>query len=271
MTAPPPPVTTRQRSIGIRTPPPLVPRMLYYAIPGFGKTTFGATAPDPVIVMAPDERGYDTLARSGLVPTVPSVIVSDWADLMKTTDLIKADKPKTAVFDAVGGLERLAMEHVCKTEFNGDWGNKKGGYRFYGQGNARMADEWLKFLARLDSLSFAGIGVVLLGHAKVKTFDDPAQDAKFDRYVCDCHEKVWDATSRWCEAILFGKFETIVDKDAGAFKAKGIGGTKRIVYASHRDAYDAKNQYGMPDAMEMSGDPAKAWSDIWAHARGGSK
>src|SRR3990167_7188275 len=57
-------------------------RVVLVAIEGWGKTTIGAHAPDPVMVMAPGEGGYLTLLGRGLVPECPIIQPTGWPDLL---------------------------------------------------------------------------------------------------------------------------------------------------------------------------------------------
>lgn len=107
--------------------------------------------------------------------------------------------------------------------------------------------------------------VLLLGHVKVKTFKNPMGE-DFDRFIVDTHEKTWAATHKWLDAVLFGNFVSVVDKDRpAAKKGKGIGGQDRVIYTQHHDAYDAKNRFGMPVEIDVPNDPSAAWTTLYSH------
>ena len=105
-----------------------------------------------------------------------------------------------------------------------------------------------------------GKTVVLLSHSLERRYQNP-MGGDFDRFVSDCHEKTWGATKRWADAVLFGNFFTVLDEASG--RAKGVGGTDRDLYGERRDAFDAKNRYGMPDQLTMPNDPGACWGVIW--------
>jgi hypothetical protein len=246
------------------------PRIVLNAVEGFGKTTAGANAPSPLIVMAAGETGYETLVGANLVPSVDAARVASWGDLIALLDAI-ADSDtghRTIVLDAMGGIERLCHEHVCKREFGGDWGEK--GFASYGKGYDQSLPEWLSMLVRLDRIrDVRGATILMLSHAKVRTHKNP-MGADFDRYVADCHEKTtWAATARWADAVLFGTFRTIVEEKRGK-AAKGIGGTERVIYTEQRDAFAAKNRYGMPSELEIPDDPSALWPTIWNSVTNGA-
>lgn len=174
-----------------------VPRMIFYGVEGWGKTTLGAFAPSPLILAARDESGVQRLVDSGRMPaSVPVAQVQAWPDLVATVDAVVA-KPQgieTLVLDSLGSFERLCAEHVCATKFGNEWGEH--GFASYGKGWEMCLSEWVLLLQRLDRLRGMGIMVILLGHSTVAPFKNPA-GADFDRYTCDVNRKyTWPALSR---------------------------------------------------------------------------
>lgn len=238
--------------------------LILYATEGFGKTTMAANAVDSAIMMAEGESGYTTLYNANRVPERPQVTMKSWPDVLAQVDSLIEDPQgiKLLAFDAVGGFERLNHQHVCDTQYRGDWGEK--GFMGYMRGYDRAVPEWLKLLAALERLRFgpAAIDVLFLGHAKVQPFKNP-MGTDFDRYACECHHKTWGVTHKWADAVLFGTFASVVDKDKpGDKKGKGIGGTERVIYTERRDAFDAKNRFGLPQEIDIPNDRAKAWSTL---------
>ena len=251
------------RKLVNRVPPAPCPRILFYAVEGFGKTTFGAYAPDPVILMARDETGVDRLLQSASIPELPAERCETWTDLMQWLDTLIEDQQgrKTLVLDAAGGFERLCIEHVCTNSFNGSMKE----FDAYGRGYKIFPSEWMKMLGRLDSLNARGMLVIVLAHATVKPFDDP-ESAKYDRYRIDLNDHIEAPMKRWADAILFGNFYTAVVKDnEKAAKGKGKGGRERHIYTNRCAAYDAKNGYRMPDDIILPNDPAQNWATVWEH------
>lgn len=253
-----PPVTL---DLSPRKAKPICPRIIFTAVEGFGKTTLGAYAPNPVILMAREETGYDTLLSAGRVPAVPAIAIADWPALIATLDALIADSKdrEWVILDALGGFERLCHEFVCKRDFANDWGEK--GFTSYNKGYDISVSEWLKMLQRLDQLNSRGIGILILGHSKIRPFKNPT-GADFDRYVCDCHDKTWGASAKWADAVLFGNFFTVIDKEKKG-KGKGIGGTDRVLYTERRDAWDAKNRYGMDPEIGLAAEPEAMWDTVW--------
>ena len=232
--------------------------MLLHAVEGWGKTSTGAFAPDPLLLMAKGETGYLTLYGAGLVPSVPCLSVEKWDQLLTALDQVAAERPcQTLVLDALAGFERLCHEWVCARDFGGDWGER--GFASFQKGYWRAVQDWCGMLARLDAVHRVGITVLFLAHTQVKRFSNPL-GADYDRYCPNVHEKTWGPTAQWADAVCFGNFVTVTEKDG--LKTKGVGGTTRACYCERRDAYDAKNRYGMPAALEIPNDPAQAWAAV---------
>ncbi len=242
------------------------PKIVLSAVEGWGKTSAGAFAPSPAILMSKGETGYETLLSAGLVPQVPRVELEEWSHTLETIEELAHDNKgiETVVFDAIGGFERQCHEMVCRRDFAGDWGEK--GFTSYQKGYDVALRDWLVFLARLEWLqNAANVTVVLLSHIKISTFKNPV-GPDYDRWVSDVHHKTWGQTAKWADCVLFGNFVTVVEDvkvTKTSSKGKGKGGTQRVVYTERRDAWDAKNRYGMAESIDIPDDASQTWDTIW--------
>lgn len=250
-------------------------RMVLVGVEGIGKTTIGAMADEPVIVMAPDELGYLTLRSRGLVPDVPVMRPSSWDQLIASLDALASDPRgrRTVVLDAMAGMESLLAQDVCKRHFGGDWGER--GFAAYGRGAKVVGREWTSLFPRLTTLASRGMDVLLLGHARVRRFNSP-DGPDYDRYECNvATEDVWARTKAWAEAVLFFNFRPIVDQarpEANVAKAHGKAiAHQRIMRCCYSPSADAKNQYGLKDEYAMPDDPAECAAAFWALMKGGAK
>lgn len=241
----------------------LPPRVILNCVEGWGKTTCAAYCPKPALLMARGETGYETLLGSGNVPLIPRTLVNTWPGLIAFLDAQIEQQElsyKTLALDALGGFERLCHEHVCQRDFRGDWGDK--GFSSFQKGYDVAVADWLKLLHKLEQIHAKGVMVLLLGHTQIKPFKNPMGE-DFDRYISDIHHKTWSVTHKWADAALFGTYLTVVDKISG--RAKGIGGADRVIYTERRDAFDAKNRYGMPEEINIPNDPTQIWSTLWQY------
>jgi hypothetical protein len=265
----------------IRRPPPISPgpslervaqggkrrpdRLILHAPEKWGKTSFAAMAPDPIFLMTRGEDGLLTLQDTGCLPNSVRYFeepAQSWNEVkMAVDELIVKDHPfKTLVIDTLNGAERLCHEHVCRSQFNGDWGEK--GFLAFHKGYDLSIPDWLELLQRLDRLREKGVAVIALCHTRVTTFKNP-EGPDFDRYQPDLHPKTWSATHKWADLILFGMFETFVDQARDKDKkGKASGGQTRILLTERHAAYDAGNRHHLPPEIELGSTPEEAWANF---------
>lgn len=234
------------------------------AVEGFGKTSLGAYAPGSAFILAPQETGYLTLFKYNRVPERPYAVVNSWPELLATVKAV--EDCKVLVLDALGGFERLCHEYVCETEFKGVWGEK--GFLSYHKGYELAVGEWKRFLQLLDCLRESGLSVLILSHCQVRPFRNPLGE-DYDRFVSDCHPKTWGITHKMADTVLFGTFFQVLKKDGP--RAKAIGGTERVIYTEHTDAFDAKNRFGMAPCVNIPDDPAASWDALAAAIANGKE
>lgn len=257
-----------------RQPKKITPKIIMLAVEKFGKTTLGANASKPIILMARNETGYDTLLSSGRVPSIPALEIESWTKFIETLDALieNHEDRETLVLDAFGGFESLLHEYVCKTDFDGDWGEK--GFMGFAKGYHQSVPVWEAMLSRLEKLNKQGMTIILLGHTRIKTIKNPA-GPDYDGYIADVHEKTYAVTARWADAILFGKMHAVLDmdkRDAGkaqagkrvGIKGKMMGEAVRVIVTENRDGIPAGNRYGMDSEIWLSGDHSKSWEEVWA-------
>lgn len=250
-------------------------RILLYAVEGWGKTTFGAYCPKPFIIMAGAETGYDVLAAGGLVPEIPGARVSTFPELLETLDALANinGEVETVILDSLSTAEQMLMDEVCEKHFGGDWGPH--GFQNYGKGYGITDTEWSKLIGRLDRLCRRSMNVVMLSHTAIRSFTNP-EGADFKRYTPDLYDSerasTLRATTQFADAVLFGTFVTVVDvakeqknKNVAEQRGKGVAGTTRVVRCERRDAYDAKNRYGLPETIDIPNDPSQVAATVWSH------
>lgn len=233
-------------------------RLIFYGIPSIGKTSFGASAPDPIFSMTRGETGLLTLIDNGIVPPTDHFAEAmTWEELRGQVEWL-TDSPtgnKAYVLDTLNGAARLCFDHVVAESFNGSIT----AFGAYGKGMDVLIAEWIRFITSLDRLrERRRMGIIALCHMKIKSFKNPDGD-DFDRYTPDLEDKLWGPAFNWADMVLFANFETFAKKEKGAMRAKGVGGTGRVIYTQRTAAFDAKEKGGLPAEIPMLPGTAGGW------------
>ncbi len=218
------------------------PRLLVYGTEGIGKSTFGASAPNPIFI--PTEDGLDNIdcASFPLCKTF-----TDVTNCLETL-LNEPHDFRTVVLDTLDWLERLIWDHTC-TQYRADNIEKVDGG--YGKGYTIVLTHWRKFIDLLRSLrEQRGMIIILLAHAQVKQHVDPETTA-FDQFLPKLHKNANALIVEWCDAIL------MATREYGAAKGEKSGG-QRILRCERSAACSAKNRYGLPEILPLD------WKSLYA-------
>jgi len=222
---------------------------LIYGPEGVGKSSLAAQFPKPLFIDV--EGGTSRLAVDRTQrPT-------SFAHFKQMVGDIVRDQMgyQTLVIDTADWLEKLAVKQVCAQ--NGFAG--MGGNNDYGKSYNELAGMWSDLLTQLeaDLIETGKMHVVFLAHSTTKKFELPEEEGQFDRYQLDLEKKVSPLLKAWCDMMLFVNYRTIVVVDDKTKTAKGQGGTRRMMFAEHTAAFDAKNRDGLPREMDLGIGPIK--------------
>ena len=218
--------------------------------------------PGVVFACTRGEDGLDTLIKSGQLPETAHFEepVDTWNQLMlRINELIIHDHPYRAfAIDTINGAAMLCIEHVTQKQFDGDPDK----FDSYGRGMKAgfTPAEFNKLLTALDQLRIQKqMSIVLLAHSQVKTFQNPS-GLNYDRWEPVLPKELMAMIDRWVDMVLFGDFETHMEKAAkNATKTKAFGGTVRTLHTERSAAFDAGNRYGLPPEIECGASPQEAW------------
>lgn len=217
------------------------PRVLLYGVEKIGKSTFGASAPNPIFLCAEDGTSELDVAR------FPEP--AHWEEARYALDTLRRSPHdyKTLVLDTLDWLEPLCWREVCRK------GGKLAIEDFdYGKGFVAALDTWRDFLSDLDELrSERGMTIVLLAHSWVRSFNNP-EGENFDRYEMKLHAKTGALLKEWCDAVLFATYETFTHEKKG--KVKGVASGARIIHTQRMAAWDAGNRYDLPETIPLDWD-----------------
>lgn len=212
------------------------PRIILLGVEKIGKSTFAAGSDSPIFLPMKGEEGIDDLSvpRTPVCKTLEDVI--GWLDAIG----LGSDQHGTAIIDSASALEPLIWADTCYQNGNVDSIEKVNGG--YGKGYIEALNGWRLLTERLDALrTYKNMASILIGHVKVKRFDDPAGDS-YDQYQFDINEKAANLLYRWADVILFCNTKVVVKKEDVGFKKEhkrgiDISGGARFLYTQKKPAH----------------------------------
>jgi len=247
-------------------------RLVMHGVEGVGKTSFAQGSHKPITLMSSGETGLETLITAGQLEEVAHMPeIHQWLQLLSILDQLRDEDHdyRTVVLDTFNGFERLCFEHVCRTQYKGNFG--KDGFFAYQEGPNASLTEWRRLLFKLDQLRERkkGMSVIVLCHSRVNKFSNP-EGQDYHRYIPDMHEKVWGLSHKWADIVLFANYHQIVvsesKKPTATGKAKG--GTQRVAYAERTAAFDAKNRHGLSPSFSLGSNHEEAWANFILEMKG---
>lgn len=222
------------------------PRMLVLGVEKIGKTTFacgtrfvdGVIAETglnaPIVIPLKGEEGADHLD----VAQFP--VCQSYDDVLDAIGALFGEhEHKTVVIDSASALEPLIWDAVAKAHQCQSIEKVGGGY---GKGYTEAVSNFRRLLDGLDALrNQKGMASIIIGHVKVKRFDDPGGDS-YDQYQFDINDKAANLLYRWADLILFCNTKVIVKKEDTGFgqkKKTGIDNTggRRFLFTQKRPAH----------------------------------
>ena len=157
------------------------PRMILLGVEKIGKSTFAAGSDNPIFLPIKGEEGVDDLnvAKFPRAETFDDVLTA-------VTTLIKEDHEyKTFIIDSVSALEPVIWAKLCEEDSVDSIESYQKGF---GKGYTAAVNKLRDLMEGLDMLRKKGISVIIIGHVKVKRFDDPL-GASFDQYQFDIQDR----------------------------------------------------------------------------------
>lgn len=232
-------------------------RMVYYGLPGTGKTSTCANAPKPFFALTRGETGLCTLIDNGIVPPTDhnEEPIEDLNQFDEVVDYLirQAHDYRTFVIDGLTGLEGIIFDRVTQTEFRGN----KAKFDAYGAGPAAAVDTVEHVFRRLDELRLKRkMGIILIAHSKLGKFKNP-EGNDYNRYVLDCEDKTAAVINKWADLVLFVKRAVTINKDG--LKVTGQQGDL-FLHTKGTAAYDAKNRINLPEEINLGDSCQSAWA-----------
>jgi hypothetical protein len=238
------------------------PRIIYYAVPGFGKTTMAAGAPNPIFLLT--EEGFGSLTDlQHFTDSDGEDVLTEWGDVKAALTALCTEEHefKTIVIDTLDALESIIWRQVA-SEHNRDNIEKID----FGKGYKFALTYWNELLKALDWLrDNRGMTVVLIAHSEIAKYDAPDTEP-YDRFVLNIHKVARPLLVNWCDVLLFGNYRVHVktrDEGFGKKGSRGVGHGERVLYTGERPAYTAKNRFGLQHEIELPGDSPPDPVLIW--------
>lgn len=213
-------------------------KVLIYGVEGIGKTTFASKFPDPIFI--------DTEGSTGFINARKLPNPTSWTMLLDELEDIKSEpRGKTLIIDTLDWAERLAKKYLMDKN---KWAAIDS--TNYGSRYVALSDEIGKLLNKLTEIKDVGINVVLTAHAETKKHELPDEIGQYDKYTLKLEKRDAGLAKEWADMILFFNYKTTIISDSKSNSKKATGG-QRVMYTTHKPAWDAKNRLGLPDELPI--------------------
>jgi len=211
----------------IARPTPSAPKGIIYSPPGAGKTTFGATATDSIII--------DCENGAGAIPCTRTPFLTTWAEISQwLTALEREEHPyRTMAIDSVDWLLRRLEESVSGSAGRLDQtlNRSHGGY---GNGRQVMKNHVYQILLpQLDRIVNRGIAVLLLAHARRTEITD-VDGVTTEKTTPELPEDYLNVFVEWSDFVCLARMD---------------GEGRRVLVTRETPRALAKNRYGMPETI----------------------
>lgn len=209
-------------------------RILLYGEEGAGKTTWGTSAKDSILISLKGEEGADA------IDCAKFPVVETFQEFQKALEALCGEHEfKTLVIDSISTLEPLIWDHICKRD------NKENIEAYgFGKGYNLAANEIKLILEALDYLrNKKNMQIIFIGHSKVSTFNDPSGDS-FSKYDLDCHKSIMAILQRWIDGVFFARFKVLsktVEKGFNSTEKKAIS-MKRVLCCQTNGSFTVKGR-----------------------------
>lgn len=226
------------------------PNMIIYGPRGVGKTTFAASAPDPVMIRT---------ERVGHFPGVQMFPQSGTFDeVLEALTVLASEEHsfRTLIVDSLDWLEQLIWAHLIAVRPTDEKGRKVSDIQDYGYGKGfgYALDYWMSYLKAVEFLrTKKEMTIIQIAHSEVRRFDDPTSDS-YDRYQLKLHKGASERLQEGADAVLFAQARHATTKETVGFnneKTRAVGQGDRVLYTDARPAFDAKNRFGLPYEIPM--------------------
>lgn len=216
--------------------------VVLYGAPGIGKTTLASKTTNPLFIDA--ESGTDEL-------DVARLSVKGHEQVREAFVAAFKSEYKTIIIDSATAIERLLTAKIL-AERNIKTLARAG----FGAGFQDLKDSWIETLKPIDAILQSNRNVILIGHTKVKSVNDPVLGDSYDRTEMDIHKDSLQTIVSAADMMLLMREEITLKDDEGRTRPVGTG--KRVLYTADRPSFLAKTRVKLPDIIDLEKTP-----DFW--------
>lgn len=224
-----------------RQKPPIV---LVYGDAGLGKTTFGCSAPNPIVIRTEDGLGMLETPCFPMAETFENVIEAIGTLYTESHDY------QSVVIDSLDWLEPLIWRKVCQDHEIESIENLG-----YGKGYVEALNYWRKVVDGLRALrDQKNMIVIMTAHDQIVKVEDPVHPS-YDMHTLKLHKKAGGLVLEASDIIGFAALKTMItteDSGFGQKRSRAITTGDRVIHLVGQPAYVAKNRYGLPDVLPLS-------------------
>ncbi len=214
----------------VSRPTPAAPKGIIYGPPGVGKTSFGASAPDSIII--------DCENGAGAIKCQRTPYLCDWLMINQWLTNIEQQPHNfnVVVIDSIDWLLRRIEEHVsgCSHKIDATINRSHGGY-----GNGKLVLKNYAYqilLPILDKIVNRGIAVLLLAHSKRSKITD-IDGITIEKAAPELPEDFMNVMIEWSDFVCLAK--------------KGEN-SERVLITQETPQALAKNRYSMPEVINFN-------------------
>jgi hypothetical protein len=194
-------------------------RIVIYAEPKIGKTTFAAEAEDVFFINLEGGTSYlKNKVRSTPVLNSYDEVIS-WLKHIYEDDAFTCG---TIAVDSLDWLETLAQDRIVKLHGAKSITDPSVKDFAYFKGVMSAADDAIKVLKWLNAIyEKKGIKCILIAHSQVKNVDLPNQDP-YQRHELKLSKWFAAKVNEWCDLVLYAGLDFYVNKEGKTSDAKRV-------------------------------------------------
>lgn len=215
---------------------------MIHAPDGVGKTSFAASAPNPIFIVS--EKGTENfdVARFPLSTRFSELTAAINELITQPHDY------KTVAIDSLDWFEPLLYRDICSDSNVKSIEKAAGGY---GKGYVEATRIWGLVKDQLEELrAKRGMNIILIAHSQIVTFMEPATGFSYQRYELKLHKSSAAMWREWADVVLFANYELFTSNEGKHTRTVSDGA--RIMYTERRPGWDAKNRFGLPLKLDLS-------------------